>query len=444
MSHTTSNSSDLDQQTQACGCSEYRALGKLMQPTRRSIITAIGALGTAAAAPSWIPRVAYAASEDSSRDIVVSLFLRGGADGLTLVSPYNEPNLQQLRPTLAVLPPDSSTRAALDLDGQFGLAPALSPLLDAYQAGDLAVIHAVGSKDGTRSHFDAQHFMEVGEADQSLFTGWLGRHIAATAPLDPAAALRALGIGFGLQRTLAGAPLALPVPDLGNFGFEGNATSETLREIALQAMYQDAKQPLAGAADNTFRTVDLLASLDVDNYTGSGDIAYPNGDIGYALKSAAALIRAEEGVEAIAVDYGGWDTHDEQGPFNGGMANNMAALSGAIAAFHADLFSAPTCKVTLVLMSEFGRNAFENASGGTDHGHGNVMFVLSSAANGGQVHTDWPGLDANQLYQEQDLQVTWDYRDILHEILSKRLGNTDPGAVFNDPTYTPVDRGVLT
>lgn len=427
-----------------CGhsCDEYRRL-QSAAPTRRSVLGVFGAALATAAVPGWIPRVTYADSENSSRDVLVTLFLRGGADGLTLVAPYGDPHFDGLRPTLAVRPPDASARAALDLDGFFGFPKAMAPLLESFQAGHLAIVHAVGSTQGTRSHFDAMHFMEVGRPDPTLATGWIGRHLQSAMPRVAEAPLRAMGIGYGLQKSLIGAPLALPVPEPEAFGFLGAPDSAIARDRALRALHERTREPLQTAAANTFRTVDLLAQLDFEGHTGDPAVPYPDDELGRALRATAALIRAEVGVEAVAVDQGGWDTHDEQGPFDGVMSGNMNSLSRSLAAFHADLFARPECRVTLVVASEFGRNAAENASLGTDHGYGNAMFVLSPTAAGGRVHCDWPGLAPEQLWEGQDLDIRWDYRDVLCEVLSKRLGVADAAAVFGDPDFTPTDRNVL-
>ncbi len=419
------------------GCREYDRL------TRRNFVGLTAGAAAAALAPGWLPRVVYADSDSSSRDVIVSLFLRGGADALTLCVPYAERNYYNLRPTLAIQPPDAGgANRALDLDGAFGFPPALEPLLEAYRAGDLLVVHACGLENPTRSHFEAMHFMEVGRGDPpaSLYTGWLGRHLQATAPTLRDGVLRAVGIGAGLQRTLVGGPLTVPVRDPAEFGLEGR--SRRAREAALEVMYAVAGEPLQTTAVNTFRTIDLLDDIDFRGYQPAGGAAYPDDEFGYALRSTAALIKAEVGVEAVAIDLGGWDTHDFQGPVEGHMAGLMGSLAAGLGAFHQDLFAGGVENVVVVAMSEFGRHAFENASGGTDHGHGGLMLVLGGAVAGGRVLTDWPGLGDGQLYEGQDLEITIDYRDVLTEILTRRLGNPDYRTVFDDPGYTPRTHGV--
>ena len=208
-------------------------------------------------------------------------------------------------------------------------------------------------------------------------------------------------------------------------------------------MYANLPGAFAQATHSTFGTMDLLQQIDFTGYQPSGGVVYPESEFGTALASTAALIKAQVGVEAVAIDLGGWDTHDFQGPVDGGMAALMTVLAEGLAAFHKDLQSAGQNRVMVTAMSEFGRNAFENGSAGTDHGHGGVMLAMGSAVAGGRVITDWPGLAPGQLFEEQDLGITIDYRDILTEILGERLGNADPAAVFADPAYAPVDRGLL-
>lgn len=432
------------------GCDEYNRLSRMSRGpggfSRRNFL-GLGAGALAAAAlPGWLPRVVYAAEENSQRDVIVSLFLRGGADGLTLCVPHGDPDYYSLRPTLAIAPPDSQqANRVTDLDGFFGLAPSMAPLHEIWQNGDLAFVHACGLPDTTRSHFDAMRVMEVGQAHppSSLATGWLGRHLQATAPTLDDALLRAVGIGFGLQRTLAGAPQALPIAELGDFGLDGEPDTAPARRAALEAMYRNLPDLFSQATRNTFGTIDLLDTIGFEGYQPAGGVQYPEGEIGLALSSTAALLQAQVGVEAVAIDVDGWDTHDFQGPVDGGMAVLMGQLSQGLAAFHLDLQARGITNVVVVAMSEFGRNAFENGSLGTDHGYGGVMFAMGSSIAGGQVIRQWPGLAPGQLFDDQDLDITIDYRDILGEILAKRLGNTDPAAVFADPTYTPTDRGVV-
>lgn len=421
------------------GCQEYHELSR-----RQFIQSAAGASLLTGLAPAWLPQVAYAQSSNSTRDVLVSIFLRGGADGLSLCVPYGDAGYYAtgVRPTLAIAHPDSTApNRALDLDGFFGLPPALSALQDAYKAGHLLIVHATGSTDPTHSHFEAQRNLETGKpSDISIQSGWLGRHLTSVSPVQPASPLRALCLGYTLPSTLAGADKAVALPDLSNADVTGAPLYASQVRSWLKQAYALTPAVLQAAATNTLDTLDLLHRINFAGYIPSGGAVYPNSYLGQSLKSAAALIKAQVGVEAIHADYGNWDTHSQQGPLYGGMAAAMQDFAAAIGAFHADLFSSNTSNVTLVALSEFGRTVQENASQGTDHGHGNVMFVMGGGIKGGRVLAKWPGLHTDQLYNGSDLQVTIDCRDILAEVVARRLGNTQLNVVF--PNYVPTFQGV--
>jgi uncharacterized protein (DUF1501 family) len=417
-------------------CREYREL------SRRQFIGVTGGAILGASVPSWLPRVAFAQDDCSARDILVSIFLRGAADGLTIAPPYADPSYYAARPKLSIPPPDSgSPFAATDLDGFFGLAPAMSPLKTAFDAGHLLIVNACGSKDPSRSHFDGQRFMEVGKpADVQLGTGWLARHLMSSAPLDPAAVLRAVGIRTGLQRTLIGSTKTLPVPDLDAVGLDGDPVSAAARAQVIHDLYSLVGEPIKSIAVSSLQTIDLLNRINFTGYVPSGGTVYPTDDFGYALKSSAALIKAQVGVEAVAIDIDGWDTHALQGPTVGVMAELMTTLSNGLAAFHNDIFSGSSPNVVVAVMTEFGRRLKENNAGGTDHGHASTMLLMGHYIDGGRVLTEWPGLEPEQLFEGKDLEVTIDFRDILGEIVQKRLANPNLGIVF--PDYAPVFPGV--
>ena len=422
---------------QSNSCCEYDELSR-----RQFLGAASGAAVLAAGMPAWLPQVVLAQDHCSLRDVLVSVYLRGGCDGMTMCVPHGEDPYYQARPLLNIPRPDSrDPNRAIDLDGFFGFPQSMKALLVAFDSGRLAIIHAAGLRNSTRSHFDAQRFMEVGDAtDKNLFTGWLGRHLATSTPMRKKSILRAVGISHGLQVTLAGGPKALPVPDLADFGLTGNPDSEARRRVLLADMYGQVRNPLKAAGRNTQATIDLLASIDFKNYKPSGGAVYPESPFGYALKSTAALIKAEVGVEAIAIDRHGWDHHNNQGPIEGLMATMMEDFSATVAAFHADMFF-DMDNVTMVIMSEFGRRLAENGSNGTDHGYGNVMFVMGGFIDGGRVVTDWPGLAPEKLFQGIDLDATIDYRDVLSEIVSTRLYNhQNLDRIF--PNYTPKFPGI--
>jgi uncharacterized protein (DUF1501 family) len=429
-----------DETHEACdtGCTEYNAL------SRRQFVGAAAATGAAAFFPEWLPKVVLAQSSASTRDIIVSIFMRGGTDGLSLCVPFADANYYASRSTIAIpRPDDTSANKGIALDGFFAFPQAMSGLMPAYTARDLLVVHATGSLNNSRSHFDAQRYMEVGKpADPALVTGWLGRHLASMPPVRTAAPLRALGIANGLQKTLVGGPRTLPIADPTNYTIGGSSTTLASRLALLQADYASAPEPSMSAALDAVNTITLLRNVNFAGYVPANGAVYPNTSFGRALRSVAVLIKADIGLEAAQVDIGGWDTHAAQNPINGSMFNSMRDFSNALAAFYADVVTAYTAYgVTVVAVSEFGRNVRENGSNGTDHGRGTAMFAMGKGINGGRVLVNgWPGLARENLEAGQDLKVTIDYRDILSEIVQKRLGNTNLSYVF--PGWMPTVRGV--
>jgi uncharacterized protein (DUF1501 family) len=426
-----------------CACTEYNEL------SRRQFLA--GAAGAAAGTmvftpifPAWLPKVTLAESHNSNADIIVSVFLRGGADGLSLCAPFFDNDYYAGRPTIAIPRPDSSVATrGIALDNFFAFPQAMSGLMPAYQAGNLLVVHATGSVDPTRSHFDAQRFMEVGKPrDPSIATGWLGRHLATTTPVRTDAPLRALGLSSGLAKTLVGAPRTIPIPDPANFAIGGALNTRTERAAWVREDYSDGEEPVRSSALDALNTIELLQRIDFVGYRPVTGATYPNTSFGRGLRSTAALIKADVGIEAIQIDLGGWDTHSNQDPLAGSMFRTMQDLSNSLGAFHSDVIgSGLTQNVTVVVISEFGRNARQNGSLGTDHGRGNCMFAIGRNIAGGRVLVaNWPGLARENLENSQDLKVTLDHRDILAEIVQNRLGNGNLPVIF--PGYTPRFRGV--
>jgi uncharacterized protein (DUF1501 family) len=435
-SHASSASGE-SRAAKGAGCNEYHGL------TRRQFLGVSGAAAVAASVPAWLPRVAFGDPENSlPRDVLVSVFLRGGADGLTLCVPHGDPHYITSRPTLHIPPPGTSGQlGAINLDGFFGLPPSMASLLEPYLLGHLLFVQATGLVDPTRSHFDAMHFMEVGRPrDPNLLTGWLGRHLQTVAPVNANSVLRAVGISAGLQRQLAGAPKTMPIPDLDDTELNGRWETREERRLTIEQMYLAAEQTIKNSAVTTLGTMAVLNAINFAGYVPGNGAVYPNTYFGYSLKCAACLIKAQIGVEAIAIDLGGWDTHESQQPREGYMANLMREYADGLKAFYLDIIQPTTHRTTLVAMSEFGRNVQENASEGTDHGHGNIMMLMGRAIAGGRVLSDWPGLAPDLLYEGQDLQITIDYRDIVAEVVQRRLGNTNLATVL--PGYTPTFRGV--
>lgn len=412
--------------------------------TRKEILTTALTKPWAVAWPAWMPRMAFAPKHSAPRgDTLVVVFLRGAADVLNMLVPHGEDAYYQLRPTLGIPRPDDNTvegsRRTIDLDGFFGLHPGMGRLLDAWQAGHIAPIHAVGAPDESRSHFKAMALMERGVEDESgPASGWIGRHLASldTSNRSP---LRAIGLGQNPQRSLRGPIPVTALQSIADFHLGGDLQAAAQMRAALATLYAGT-EPIDIIGQETLEILDALEALNPSAYAAHPAAAYPDSDFGFGLRQIAMLVKAEVGLEVAAIDLGGWDTHFAQGSVDGLMARLMADLANGLAAFHADMH-AHFDRMTIVVMSEFGRRAYENASLGTDHGHGSAMFLLGGNVQGGVVHADWPGLAEEQLFGPGDLAVTVDYRDVLGEVVAKRLNNPRLADVF--PVHAVQMRGLL-
>ncbi|HEV2386039.1 MAG TPA: DUF1501 domain-containing protein [Candidatus Acidoferrales bacterium] len=408
-----------------------------MPITRRVFLKNTGiAIFGITAMPTFL-RKAMAATPGPGKKVLVVLFQRGAVDGLNVVVPYAEANYYQLRPTIAIPRPGASDihGAAIDLDGFFGLHPSLAPLEPLYRQGSLAVVHATGSPDPSRSHFDAQDYMESGTPGvKSTEDGWLNRAIQQQ-PRPNAPPLRAVAISPNLPVTLRGEAPAIALPDLRQFKLFG---PPQLVETNFEAMYSGAVDDvMRGVGHETFEAVDTLKKLDPGNYQPANGAEYPKGRFGQSLQEIAQLIKADVGMEVAFLDSGGWDNHVNEGGVVGQLGNLLRDLGQGLAAFAADM--GPRMQdVVFVSMSEFGRTAHENGNRGTDHGHGNYMFVMGGPVKGGKVYGRWPGLAPDRLNQDRDLKVTTDYRAILSEILTRHLGCGNLPAVF--PGFNGDDR----
>ncbi|MGA3293970.1 MAG: DUF1501 domain-containing protein [Candidatus Acidiferrales bacterium] len=380
-----------------------------------------------ASLPSFLQRAVAATTAPNKKKIVV-LFQRGAMDGLNVVVPFAEPNYYRLRPTIAIPQPSrGGSEAAIDLDGFFGLHPSLQPLQPLFQSGQMAIVQAVGSPDPTRSHFDAQDFMESGTpGTRATEDGWLNRALQSM-PEDQASPFRAVAFGPYLPRTLVGNAPAIAIPDLNQFKMYG--PQQTV-EGGFEAMYaQTVDQVMREVGQETFAAIGQLKKINPDSYQPENGAQYPTSRFGRSLMEIAELFKADVGLEVAFLDSGGWDHHVNEGGVQGQLSFLLRDLGQGIAAFHQDMGDRMG-DVVFVSMSEFGRTARENGAGGTDHGHANCMFVMGGDVKGGKVYTQWPGMDEGQLYEGRDLAVTTDYRTVLSEIISKHLGDRDLGTVF--------------
>ncbi len=389
------------------------------------------------ALPGWAPRFAFAPpGSPPSGDLLVCVFLRGGMDGLNAVIPHFESEYYDARINLSIAEPAAGSDAtSIELDDRFSLHPSLRPLLDPYQAGELAIVHACGSPDPTHSHFDAMDYMERGTpGEKQIASGWIARHLL-TAPWENNSPFRAVGIGVGLQASLRGPVSAAALQSVAEFHLPGNPRGVAVLQQTLSSLYQlpvedeSLFEGLSSQAATTFEAMDLLEGLDPTSYRPSNGAAYPEDEFGLGLSQIALLAKSELGLEIACVDIGGWDTHVQQGADDGRMPQLMASLASGLAAFHLDMREKMS-DVTVVTMSEFGRRLAENGGGGTDHGHGGVMFVMGGGILGGKVYGEWPGLASENLYGPGDLAITTDFRQVLAEIVQVRLGNDRIDEVF--------------
>ncbi len=417
--------------------------------TRRNFLKLAGVAGVIGASrslfPGWMPRLAFASDHAprDDRDILINIFLRGGMDGLSAVVPYGEGrDYYDVRPTLAVPEPGGGPQSAIDLDGFFGLHPALAPLKPIYDEQDLAIVHASGLVHPTRSHFDAQHFIDFGiPGDKTVATGWIGRHLE-TASWQNQSPFRAVGMGDLLPDSLRGEVTPLALRSIAAFHLQGRSDELQRMAATLSRLYGAAspQDPLRRQAELVFETVDIVQQLTASPYRPAHGAVYPQDDEGFglALKQIAQIIKADIGLEVASLDLGGWDTHEAQGTLDGQLNGLLTVLAQGLHAFYTDLGDAMR-RVIVVVMSEFGRTIDENGSQGTDHGHGNAMFVMGGGVKGGQVFGPWPTLALEARDDADDLAITTDYRLVLAEMLQRRLGNSAISTIFPGLTPRPLD-----
>jgi len=415
--------------------------------TRRQFLIGCSS-AIAAMAGSRLTRVALAApgaGDDTNSEVLVVIFLRGGWDALNVVPPIDGSDrgyYEGARTELQI--PTSGEGALLQLNSQFGLHPSMGPLYDLYQQGSLAVVHAVGLTSDTRSHFDAMQFIELGTpGDKNTTTGWITRHLESSPSLPGTILIPAISAGSSQALSFLGSHEAVAMSSPNDFSFRGHWDYEDAQRTALRSIY-NGDTWLYQAGTQTLDAVDLIESLDPGDYTPANGAVYPSGSFGDNLQAIAQMIKMGVGLRVATIDLGGWDTHENQGDGSGGyLSGLLAELAGGLGAFYMDLSGAGasnyTSRLTLTVQSEFGRRLRENASHGTDHGHGSVMMVMGGNVNGGQVYGIWPGLQIQQLYDGADLAVTTDYRQVLSEILIQRCGNPNTEYVFPGYTgYTPL------
>ena len=400
------------------------------------------ALVTMGLSPSFLRRAAFgaellggAAARGGRGKTLICLFQRGAADALNVLVPHGEQAYYRYRPTIAVPRPGrGADAAAIDLDGFFGLHPSLAPFKELWDRGLLAPVHAVGSPSSTRSHFDAQDYMESGTPDRKgTRDGWLNRYLAtrgtceACAPTTPSP-FQAVAMGAQTPRALAGPAPTVAMSSLDDFTVR--AASESL-ERRIESLYRTGTADVVHAAGGEmFEAVRILKAANPRKYLPQHGADYPRSPFGQHLRQIAQLIKADVGLEIAFADVGGWDTHVNQGAANGQLANRLSDFARSVAALVTDLGDR-MADVVILTMSEFGRTARQNGNGGTDHGHAGAMFVIGGGVKGGRtVFGEWPGLEAEQLYEGRDLALTTDFRAVFGEVVSKHFGGAKIDAVF--------------
>jgi uncharacterized protein (DUF1501 family) len=377
---------------------------------------------------------------------LICLFQRGAADALNVVVPFGEAEYYKLRPRIGIAAPTrgAAGQGALDLDGFFGLHPALQSLAPLYKRGLLAPIHAVGSPSATRSHFDAQDYMESGTPDlKSTRDGWLNRYLATAGTCEadcvthPPSPFRAVAMTQRTPRILQGPEETVAMNSLQEFTVRA-AGGDAER---LEALYRTGRADLVhGSGQEMFEALKMLRAANPQQYRPANGATYPNSQFGQRLRQIAQLIKSGVGLEVAFADVGGWDTHVNQGGATGQLANRLRDFSDSVAALVQDLGDRMD-DVVILTMSEFGRMARENGNAGTDHGHAGAMFVIGGSVKGGKVHGRWPGLAREQLYEGRDLALTTDFRSVFGEVVTKHLGVKDTAPLF--PGFTGAPLGLL-
>ncbi len=389
------------------------------------------ALLSLGAGPRFLDRLLHAAPDAPRQKVLVSIFLRGAMDGLMAVPPLaEESSIEGFRPRLAMSAARSKNSRVLDLETGFGLHPAFSPLLPLWQEGRLAIVHAVGSPNPTRSHFDAQDFMETGTPwRKGTASGWLNRvsHFAGAA--SPFAAV---SITPRLPRSLYGEVPALAIGDLAKFELRSYADNELAAEARehLEVLYEEyADSMLRRRGKEMFEAMKLISPEELADYRLRHGKAYPRSQLGQSLLQIAYLIKAGVGLRIACAEMDGWDTHVGQGTLTGPFADRATDLARGIAAFWKDIEPYQDA-VTVLTMTEFGRTVRENGSAGTDHGHGSCLFALGNQVDGGKVYGELPPLMPETLFEGRDLPVTTDFRAVFSEVAGKLFDIADDQMIF--------------
>jgi uncharacterized protein (DUF1501 family) len=386
-------------------------------------------------APAFLARTV--AASDARRRVLITIFQRGAVDGLNMVVPFGERAYYAARPTIAIARPGSAADSALDLDGFFGFHPRLAPLKPLYDARQLAIVHACGSPDGTRSHFDAQDYMESATPGvKSTADGWLNRYLHAREH-RAATPFRAVAVAPQLPRALQGLEPALAIGRIEQFGIRAGQSSDMVQS-SFEAEYAAAANSLLHSTGrDAFDAVKMLKRANPQQYAPANGAEYPRSAYGDALRQIAQLVKADVGLEVAFAESGNWDHHVNEGGATGTLAARLDDFARGVAALVRDLGDRMR-DVVILTMSEFGRAVAENGNRGTDHGHGNAMLAIGGGVRGGRVYGRWPGLAREQRYDGRDLDVTTDFRSVFAEVVRGHLGLTNLSHVF--PGFTKAEK----
>ena len=398
---------------------------------------ALASVGVGLSAPGFLERALSQTGKSGRRKTLIAIFQRGAVDGLNVVVPYGESTYYDLRPSISI-PKPGATDGAIDLDGFFGLHPSLSPLKPLFDSQRLAIIHASGSPNSTRSHFDAQDYMESGTPGvKSTSDGWLNRYLQAKKESERSL-FRAVSMTQTTPRVLQGRAPTISMSNLNDFAIRAGKSSSDLQG-GFEAIYaRETNDHLADMGRETFEAVNYLKKVNPGQYKPANGAEYPRTPFGNSLLQIAQLIKAGVGLEIAFTDIGGWDTHVNEGNSRGQLGNLLQQFGAGICALYRDL-GQQMDDVVILTMSEFGRTARENGNRGTDHGHANAMFVLGNSVRGGNVYGKWPGLKNDQLNEGRDLALTTDFRDVFGEIAARHLRAANVQSIFPGYNLTPTN-----
>ena len=401
------------------------------------------ALATMGLSPSFLRRMTFGMELPGAQKgrVLICLFQRGAADALNVVVPFGDRAYYAMRPGIAIPAPQAGSLSALDLDGFFGLHPSLAPLKPLWDRGLLAPIHAVGSPSSTRSHFDAQDYMESGTPDaKGTPDGWLNRYLATSGTCEQCqvSPFRAVAMAPQTPRMLQGSAPTVAMDSIDQFAVRSGGDAAA----RLEALYRTGSADLIhGVGSEMFDAVKMLRAADPRRFEPENGAVYPPSQFAQRLRQIAQLVKSDVGLEIAFADVGGWDTHVNQGGVQGQMANRLDDFAQSIAALTIDLGDRME-QVVILTMSEFGRMARQNGNGGTDHGHAGAMFAIGGPVAGRKVHGRWPGLAPEQLFEGRDLALTTDFRSLFAEVAGSHLGAKRLDLLF--PGFTPGTRlGIL-